>query len=88
MEFLNEFVVPIVCGICLCVGYVLKKWIRDIDNKYIPTVLAIVGLVLSVWINGWVINPSVMLQGLLSGLSATGLHQAFTQYLEKKEGVK
>lgn len=86
MDFMNftEFVVPVICGICLCVGYVMKKWIKDVDNKYIPTVLASVGLILAVWINGWTINPSILFQGILSGLSATGLHQMFAQYIEKE----
>ena len=45
MEFLNEFMLPVVLGICLCVGYIVKKWISDIDNKYIPTIVAVYGLV-------------------------------------------
>ena len=35
MEFLNEFMLPVVLGICLCIGYIIKKWIKDVDNKYI-----------------------------------------------------
>lgn len=86
MDFMNftEFVVPVICGICLCIGYVMKKWVKDVDNKYIPTVLACVGLILAVWINGWTLNPSILLQGILSGLSATGLHEMFSQYIEKE----
>ena len=30
MEFLNEYMLPVVLGICLCVGYVVKKWIKDV----------------------------------------------------------
>lgn len=87
MNFIDfsEFIVPIICGICLCVGFILKKWIKDIDNKYIPTVLAVLGLVLAVWVNGWMINPSILFQGILSGLSATGMHEMFAQYIEHKE---
>ena len=44
MEFFNEFILPVVLGICLCVGYIVKKWIRDIDNKYIPTIVAMLGI--------------------------------------------
>lgn len=27
LGFLTEFMVPVIVGICLCVGYVIKKWI-------------------------------------------------------------
>ena len=32
LGFLTEFMVPVIVGICLCVGYVVKKWIKDVDN--------------------------------------------------------
>lgn len=84
MEFLNEYIMPIVLGICLCVGYIIKQWINDVDNKYIPTICAILGIIISAWISGWNLTPQVMLGGLISGLAATGMHQLFIQYLEKK----
>lgn len=52
MEFLSEFMMPVVLGICLAVGYVIKKWIKDVDNKFIPTIVAVLGIFLSIWING------------------------------------
>ena len=76
----------VIVGICLCVGYVIKKWVKDVDNKYIPTVCALLGVILSIWISGWNVSPAVILSGLFSGLASTGLHQLFKQYIEKKEG--
>ncbi len=84
MEFLNEFMMPVVLGICLGIGYIVKKWIKDVDNKFIPTICAIVGVVLAIWINGWQITPEILLSGIISGLAATGLHQAFVQFIDKK----
>ena len=86
LGFLADFMIPVIVGICLCVGYVIKKWVKDVDNKYIPTVCALLGVLLAIWINGWIISPSVILSGLFSGLASTGLHQLFKQYIEKKEG--
>lgn len=83
MDFLSEYSVPVIVGICLCLGYIVKKWIKDLDNKFIPTICAFMGLILAVWINGWSINPSVILSGLFSGLASTGLHQMFKQLIEK-----
>lgn len=84
MEYLNEFMLPIVLGICLCLGYIIKKWMKDLDNKYIPTIVAIFGIFLSVWINDWKFTPEIILSGLISGLSSTGLHQLFKQFIENK----
>lgn len=84
MEFLNEFMLPVVLGICLCIGYIIKKWIKDVDNKYIPTIVAILGVALSIWISGWQITPEVILSGMISGLGSTGMHQVFKQFVEKE----
>ena len=85
MEFLNEFMMPVVLGICLCVGYIIKKWIKDVDNKYIPTICGVLDIVIAAWINGFAFSPEIVLSGLISGLASTGLHQAFKQFIEKKE---
>lgn len=85
MEFLNEYMLPVVLGVCLCVGYIIKQWLSDVDNKYIPTIVAVLGIVLAVWINGWNITPEVILSGMISGLSSTGLHQLFKQFINKSE---
>ena len=84
MEFLNEFMLPVVLGICLCVGYIIKKCIKDVDNKYIPTIVAVLGVALSIWISGWQITPEVILSGMISGLGSTGMHQVFKQFVEKE----
>lgn len=84
MEFLNEFMTPVILGVCLCVGYIVKKWVKDVDNKYIPTIVAILGVIMSAWINAWQITPEIVLTGLMSGLASTGMHQLFVQFIEKK----
>lgn len=82
MEFLNEYMLPVVLGICLCVGYVVKKWIKDVDNKYIPTICAVLGVIVAAWISDWTITPQVVLSGMISGLGSTGMHQLFKQFIE------
>ena len=84
MEYLNEYMIPVVVGICLCVGYIIKKWIKDVDNKFIPTIVAILGIFLSIWSSGWAISPPILLSGLISGLSSTGLHQLFKVFIENE----
>ena len=85
ISFLTEYMVPVIIGLCLCVGYIAKHWIADVDNKYIPTLCAALGAVVAVWISWGNITPEVILSGLASGLASTGLHQAIKQYLNKTE---
>lgn len=85
MDFLNEFMLPVVVGICLCAGYIMKQWIKDVENKYIPTLCALLGMVCSMWLSEWTISPQVILSGLISGLASTGMHQLFKQYIEHKQ---
>lgn len=83
LSFLSEYLVLVIVGICLCVGYIVKKWIKDVDNKFIPTICAVLGVFLAIWLNSWTVTPAIILSGLLSGLASTGLHQLFVQYLDK-----
>lgn len=81
MEFLNDYLVLIVVGICLCVGYVLKNWIKDVDNKFIPLIMTVLGTVINVWLNGFAFTPEILLAGMISGLASTGMHQLFKQFI-------
>lgn len=83
IEFLTEYFVPVIVGICLCVGYVVKTSV-PIDNKYIPAINAILGLLLAVWIHFEAITPEVILSGMFSGLAATGLYEAFRNLIGDK----
>ena len=83
LEFLQEYVVLVVLGICLCVGYILKHLVpTDKINPFIPLCMGLLGVVLNLWLAGWVLTPETLLQGLASGLAATGAHQAVTRLKE------
>ena len=79
ISFLTEYMVPVIMGLCLCVGFIVKKWVADVDNKYIPTICAVLGVSLAIWINWPAIDASVILSGLVSGLGATGIDQLVKQ---------
>lgn len=83
MDFLADFMVPVIIGICLMVGYIVKHWVKDVDNKIIPTLCAFLGVLVAFWIHWGNITPEVLLSGLASGLASTGLHQAFKQFLNE-----
>lgn len=84
ITFVTEYAVPIIVGICLCIGYVIKNVVTSEKvNKYIPLIMAVLGVVLNIWIN-MNFTPTILLGGLFSGLASTGLHQAFKNIIEKK----
>lgn len=82
LNFLNNFIVPIIVGICLCVGYILKNIVAtDKVNKYIPLIMGVLGVVLNCWIS-LKITPEILLGGLFSGLASTGLYEAFKNLIK------
>lgn len=85
MDFLNNYMEIVILGICLCIGYIIKNLIpsNKID-RFIPLIMGSVGIALSIWIN-MSITPKILLEGLVSGLSSTGLYETFKQFLKRGE---
>ena len=81
MSIFNGLALPLVVAACLVLGYIIKKWVKDVDNKYIPTILAAVGVVLACLVK-WDISVETVVCGAFSGLVSTGLHQMFKQLIE------
>lgn len=82
LSFLAEYAVPIIVGICLCVGYILKHLVTtEAVDKYIPLIMGALGVVLNVWISQS-FTAEILLAGLFSGLASTGLHQVFAQLVK------
>nr|DAZ34913.1 MAG TPA: holin [Caudoviricetes sp.] len=85
VTFLTNFAVPIIVGICLCIGYVLKNLVTtDTINKYIPLIMAIIGVVLNTWMN-MSFTPEILLGGLVSGLASTGLYEVFKNFIKSEK---
>lgn len=84
LTFLTNYAVPIIVGICVCVGYILKNIVTtDVINKYIPLIMAVLGIIVNIWINK-AFTPEILLGGMFSGLASTGLHQMLKQILSKE----
>lgn len=79
--FENYFVLSVVLA-CLILGYIVKKWVNDVNNKYIPTIVTVFGMVLNLAVSGVSVESAIF--GAFMGLASTGLHQAFKQYIEKE----
>ena len=83
MEVLQNYLVPVIVVLCLIVGYIIKHWVKDADNKIIPTVVTAVGIAAAVVMNWGAVTVEAIVGGAVSGLASTGLHQLFKQWLEK-----
>lgn len=77
----DDYLIPIIVVGCLCVGFVLKKWMPA-DDKWIPTILLILGALSGLILFG--ANYDGIVKGMLSGLASVGLHQAFYQFIKAK----
>ena len=71
MEILQDYIVIIVMAICLAIGYIIKHFL-PMDNKWIPLLMGVLGVVLNTWVSGWMFTPEILLGGLASGLASTG----------------
>jgi len=76
---IDAMVIPVITAACLCVGYVMKKWLPT-DDKWIPTVLCVIGALSGLLMFGFDFEGVV--KGMVSGLAAVGLHQLFKQHLK------
>ena len=83
LSFIKDFYMPLILVLCLGVGYILKHWIKDVDNKIIPTILAFLGVAVAL-LTSPTPNLQVIVGGMLSGLASTGMHQAFKNLIEKE----
>lgn len=83
LSVIDAMLIPVITAACLCIGYVMKKWLPT-DDKWIPTVLLVIGA-----ISGFIMfgaDFEGIVKGMVSGLAAVGLHQAFKQHLKLPMG--
>lgn len=84
MDFtqLSNYFITVVVVACLIVGYIIKTSFDKIPNKYIPTILAVLGAVLNAIVSG--VSVFTIVYGALMGLASTGLYEAFKNFVEGK----
>lgn len=79
IEFVDGMIMPIITAACLCIGFVMKKWMPT-DDKWIPTVLLFVGAISGLILFG--VDYEGIVKGMVSGLASVGLHQVFKQHMK------
>ena len=82
-QLLTEHFVIIVVLACLILGYIIKHatFLKKIPNDDIPGILALFGLLLNLAVSGVSIESAVF--GAFMGLASTGMHQAFSRFIER-----
>jgi len=86
LEFIINMYIPVVMVICLCVGFVMHKFLPT-DNKWIPLTLMILGGVIAcIYCKG--ISIDHIAAGMVTGLASVGLHQVFAQLIGSGEEDK
>lgn len=81
--FLTEYAIPLIVGICLCVGYIIKNLVpSDGINRFIPLIMGALGVLLNFWVNQQ-FTAEVLLGGLFSGLASTGLYELFRNLINR-----
>lgn len=85
MDFtqLSNYFITVVVVACLIVGYIIKTSFDKVPNKYIPTILAVLGAVLNAIVSG--VSVFTIVYGALMGLASTGLYEAFKNFIEGKD---
>ena len=84
LTFLSKYAIPVIVGICLCLGFIIKYAIKtDKVNRFIPLIMGVLGVGIAIWIEKSV-TPEIVLKGLFSGLASTGLYEAFRNIITKK----
>ena len=84
LTFLLELINPIILGICLLSGYVLKNAFDKFPNKYIPLVALCMGTAIAIIVNLQAgITAEVILGGMTSGLASTGMYEMLRNLLHK-----
>lgn len=82
---------PTIVGICLITGALIKHE-TSMDNKHIPAIVTLEGLILAL-VNGLVLSPEkftleLILSGAISGILSVGLHQSFRTWIENMAAKK
>lgn len=84
-DLLFNLLSPTIIILCCAIGSIIKHFVKRIDNKYIPLIVACLGIIFScIMIHG--ITLDAIAQGIISGWASTGVHQTFKQLGGKANG--
>ena len=80
LSIVTSYISPIILIACLGVGYTLHTLNNKLLNSFIPIISATLGILAAVWSFGK-IDLTTVVTGMISGLAATGMYEAFKNIL-------
>lgn len=75
-SLLMGLISPTIVVLCLAIGGAVKHLFKKVDNRYIPVIVAVCGVVLAC-LAGRSVTMDSIAQGIISGWASTGVHQTF-----------
>ena len=87
---IQDYVVAAIAVFTYLILLIVKPIIPEKAGKYIPMIAGLLGVFANIWLNQWQVTFAIVLEGLASGLSATGIDQLIKQstgYYEKEPSV-
>ena len=91
MEILSEWINVAAVILALCVGYIIKHAVKNERvNDFIPQICAAVGIIVTLCVDipAGTVSVYTVVIGAISGLAATGLYEAFKNFVEGLSGKK
>ena len=85
LVFVQQYAVFPIALICYFVGYIIKHFVPKMPNKYIPLILAIVGMLLNLAFNNFTFTVQILVTGAASGLVETGSFEMIRNLVEKEK---
>lgn len=86
-NMLTQYAVFPIAVICFGVGYIIKHYITKLPNKFIPLILACLGLILNLAFNKFNFTFDIIVTGIGSGLIATGSFEAVRNLINKPKAT-
>ncbi|EGT5170018.1 TPA: phage holin family protein [Clostridioides difficile] len=81
ISFIPEQLLILVAALSI-IGKGCKKY-KQLDNKYIPIILLVLGIGFSIWMLGF--SPNAVLQGVICWGVAIGINQTYKQLKEENK---
>ena len=85
---IQDYVVAAIAVFTYLVLLIIRPLLPEKFHKFLPLIAGVLGVFANIWLNNWQVTFAIFLEGLASGLSATGIDQLIKQttgYYEKEE---
>ena len=83
---IQDYVVVAIAVFTYLILAMVKPLLPETWRRFIPLMAGLLGVFGNIWLNNWEVTFPIVLEGLASGLSATGIDQLIKQttgYYEK-----